>query len=121
MKECIGFNKGDWFSPAVKANDLIYISGQGPVGPAGGDKPADTFEEQVQQTLENLIYTIKKSGYSVKNIVKVNAYLYDITKMPIFNEIYLKYIPEPRPARTTIQATLVNGIQCEIDCILVAD
>jgi 2-iminobutanoate/2-iminopropanoate deaminase len=121
MKKCIGFNNGDWFSPAVEANGVVYISGQGPVGPVGGDKPAETFEEQVKQTLENLIYTIKKSGYSVDNIVKVNAYLYDITKMSVFNEIYLKYIPEPRPARTTVQAALANGIRCEIDCILVAN
>jgi 2-iminobutanoate/2-iminopropanoate deaminase len=120
MRNCIGFKKDGWFSPAVEAKGLVFISGQGPVGPAGGDEPSDTFEGQVRQTFENLIYVIDKAGYSINDVVKINAYLSDISNFHKFNQVYLKYIPEPRPARTTVQTILVNGAQCEIDCVLLA-
>ena len=106
---------GGHYSHAVVANGFVYVSGQGPVNPATNVMP-DNFAEQVRQTLRNLQAILKGAGADMKDVVKVNAYLSDITRFQEYNTIYKEFFPSEPPARTTIGCQLV-GIQVEIDCV----
>lgn len=106
---------GGHYSHAVIANGFVYVAGQGPMNPATNVMP-DNFAEQVRQTLRNLQAILKGAGADMKDVVKVNAYLSDITRFQEYNTIYKEFFPSEPPARTTIGCQLV-GIQVEIDCV----
>lgn len=106
---------GGHYSHAVIANGFIYVAGQGPVDPATNVMP-DNFAAQVRQTLRNVQAILIGAGADLKDVVKVNAYLSDITRFQEYNTIYKEFFPSEPPARTTIGCQLV-GIQVEIDCV----
>jgi 2-iminobutanoate/2-iminopropanoate deaminase len=108
---------GGHYSHAIVANGFVYVSGQGPADPKTGVAP-DSFAEQVRQTLRNLQIILKGVGADLKDIVKINAYLSDVTRFQEYNTIYKEFFPSEPPARTTIGCQLV-GIQVEIDCVAV--
>jgi len=105
------------YSHAVVANGLVYVSGQGPADPSTGIVP-DGFAAQVRQTLRNLQTILKGAGADLKDVVKVNAYLSDVTRFREYDEIYREFFAADPPARTTVGSQLV-GIQVEIDCVAV--
>jgi 2-iminobutanoate/2-iminopropanoate deaminase len=108
---------GGHYSHAVVANGFVFVSGQGPVDPATGQKP-DGFAEQVKQTLTNLRTILEGAGSGMSQVVKINAYLSDVTRFAEWNKVYTESFPEAPPARTTVGCQLV-GIQVEVDCIAV--
>ncbi len=105
------------YSHAVVANGFVYVSGQGPADPSTGIVP-DGFAAQVRQTLRNLQTILKGAGAELKDVVKVNAYLSDVTRFREYDEIYREFFTANPPARTTVGSQLV-GIQVEIDCVAV--
>jgi 2-iminobutanoate/2-iminopropanoate deaminase len=108
---------GGHYSHAVIANGFVYVSGQGPANPKTG-VASDNFAEQVRQTLRNVQTILKGAGADMKDVVKVNAYLSDLTRFAEYNLIYKEFFPAEPPARTTIGCQLY-GIQVEIDCVAV--
>lgn len=105
------------YSHAIVANGFVYVSGQAPIDPASGTVP-DGFEDQVRQTFENLRTILEASGSDLNEVVKVNAYLTDLTRFAAFNGVYKEFFAEDPPARTTVGADLL-GILVEIDCVAV--
>ena len=105
------------YSHAVVAGGFVYVSGQGPVQPETGEMP-DSFEEQVRQTLSNLKTILEAAGSGLDNVVKVNAYITDLTRFSEFNEIYKEFFQDAPPARTTV-ATALLGMLVEVDCVAV--
>ncbi len=105
------------YSHAVVANGFVYVSGQGPVNPEAGSVP-DNFEDQVLQTFENLRTILEAAGSGLGEVVKVNAYLTDLTRFAQFNGVYEEFFSQDPPARTTVGADLL-GILVEIDCVAV--
>jgi 2-iminobutanoate/2-iminopropanoate deaminase len=103
------------YSHAVVANGFVFISGQGPVDPATGEMP-DAFQDQVRQTLTNVRTILEAAGSSLDDVVKVNAYVTDLTRFAEFNEVYKEFFPDDPPARTTVGADLL-GFLVEIDCV----
>ena len=103
------------YSHAVIANGFVYVSGQGPLDPATNSTP-EGFAAQVRQTLRNVQTILEGAGAGLKDVVKVNAYLGEMTRFVEYNEVYKEFFPADPPARTTIGCQLV-GIQVEIDCI----
>ena len=103
------------YSHAVVANGFVFISGQGPIDPETGTMP-DAFVDQVRQTLTNLQTVLEAAGSSLDDVVKVNAYLTDLTRFAQFNEVYREFFREDPPARTTVGAALL-GFLVEIDCV----
>jgi 2-iminobutanoate/2-iminopropanoate deaminase len=103
------------YSHAVVANGFVFISGQGPVDPETGNMP-DAFADQVRQTLENVRTILEAAGSSLDDVVKVNAYVTDLTRFAEFNEVYKEFFRHEPPARTTV-ATALLGILVEIDCV----
>jgi 2-iminobutanoate/2-iminopropanoate deaminase len=103
------------YSHAVVANGFVYVSGQGPVDPETGTMP-DGFADQVRQTLKNVRTILEAAGSSLDDVVKVNAYVTDLTRFAEFNEVYKEFFRNDPPARTTVAAALL-GILVEVDCI----
>ena len=105
------------YSHAITANGFAYVSGQGPVDPATGVM-SDNFADQVRQTIRNVETILKGVGASLNDVVKINAYLADLTRFKEYNEIYTEFFKTAPPARTTIGCQL-HGIHVEIDCVAV--
>ena len=105
------------YSHAVVANGFVYLSGQGPVDPETGAMP-DAFADQVRQTLSNVQTILEAAGSSLEHVVKVNAYVTDLTRFAEFNEVYKEFFSEDPPARTTVAVSLL-GFLVEVDCIAV--
>ena len=103
------------YSHAVIANGFVFISGQGPIDPETGTMP-DAFVDQVRQTLENVRTILEAAGSSLDGVVKVNAYVTDLTRFAEFNEVYKEFFEKDPPARTTVGAALL-GMLVEVDCV----
>ena len=103
------------YSHAVVANGFVFISGQGPVNPETGAMP-DAFADQVRQTLSNVRTILEAAGSSLEDVVKVNAYVTDLTRFAELNEVYKEFFRHDPPARTTV-ATALLGILVEVDCV----
>lgn len=108
---------GGQYSHAVIAGGLIYVSCQGPGDPVTGEIPAE-FVGQVAQCLRNLQNILTGVGSGLEHVVKINAYLADISKFPEFDAAYGEFFPVDPPARTTIGCELDDAM-IEIDCMAV--
>ncbi len=123
MKERIEAEKGappgGPYSPAIRANGLIFVSGNIPLNPQTGEIVRDSIQDQVRQTLENLKTILEAAGSSLDKAVKCTVYLADLQDFEAMNEVYAGYFTgKAPPARTTIQAArLPKGVAVEIDVI----
>jgi 2-iminobutanoate/2-iminopropanoate deaminase len=119
MKKTVMAEKGPKpagpYSHAVVANGFVFISGQGPVDPETNTMP-DAFADQVRQTLRNVQTILEAAGTNLDNVVKVNAYVTDLTRFQEFNEVYEEFFQQDPPARTTVGASLL-GFLVEVDCV----
>jgi 2-iminobutanoate/2-iminopropanoate deaminase len=106
------------YSQAIRAGDFVFISGQGPLDPASLEVRGETVAEQTEITLRNLEALARAAGGTLRDAVKISAFLASIDSFPEFNETYERILDfEPRPARTTTGAEL-RGILVEIDAVL---
>ena len=106
---------GGAYSQALRAGDLVFVSGIGPAHPETGAL-ADTIEEQTAQVLESISNILAEAGAGMKDVVKSTVHLSDLSLFAGFNEEYAKWFPEPRPVRTTVGSQLA-GIMVEIDVV----
>ncbi|HEX8251582.1 MAG TPA: RidA family protein [Thermoanaerobaculia bacterium] len=106
------------YSQAVKANGLVFTSGQIALDPATGNLVEGSFEEQVHRVFRNLEAVLKEAGSSFDRVLKATVYLSDMANFQTLNGIYAEYFGDHKPARTTIQASgLPKGGAVEIDLI----
>src|SRR5690606_1529485 len=103
-------------SPAVRAGDFIFVSGQVSMDLETWTFIDGTIEEQTRRTLENIEKILAAAGASRQDIVKVNAYLADMSLFPRFNEAYKEFWPDTYPARTTVGA-LLSRVLVEIEAV----
>ena len=109
---------GGPYSQAVIHDDLIYLSGQGPVDPRTNQVAPGTVEQETELTLENIRIILEEAGSSLSKVLQVTAYLSNMREYGRFNEVYRRYFPENPPARSCIQAArLPFDIRVEIDAI----
>ncbi len=107
------------FSDAILVGNTLYIAGQEGTDDsnklvAGGIGPETTA------TLDNIQKVLKAAGFEWKDVVNVTVYLADIHEFPDMNKVYKSVMPDPKPARATIQAAaLVNNARIEISAIAV--
>nr|WP_145547480.1 RidA family protein [Variovorax boronicumulans] len=104
------------FSPAVRAGDFIYVSGQVP-GNAQGEIVVGGIEAQTRQVMENLKAALALAGATLDDVCKCNCWLHDARDFGAFNRIYLEYFPNGKPARSTTEARLMVDAKVEIDVI----
>jgi len=125
VKEIISTEKGPKaigpYSQAVRANGFIYISGQGAIDPATGALVAGGIAEQTARALDNLKAIVEAAGSSLDHAVKVTVFLKDMNEFAAMNEVYARYFPKNKPARTTVEvARLPLDLRVEIDLIALA-
>jgi 2-iminobutanoate/2-iminopropanoate deaminase len=106
------------YSPAVRANGFVFVSGQGPVDPKTGEVFRGDIKQQTRMVLESIRAILEAARSSMTKVVKTNVYLADIANFTAMNEVYAGFFPAEPPARTTIQAAkLPLNIGVEIDAI----
>lgn len=105
------------YSQAVKANGLLFTSGQIAINPATGKVDAVTIEEQTTQVCENLKAVCEAAGTGIEKAVKTVCFLADINDFGAFNEVYGRYFTS-KPARSCVAVKdLPKGVLCEIEVI----
>jgi 2-iminobutanoate/2-iminopropanoate deaminase len=104
------------YSQAIRAGDLLYLSGQGPFDPSGA-RVGDTVAGQVRQVLANLDAVARAAGGSLQDAVRIGIYLSDLKHFDEMDTTYYEFFAEPRPARTTIQSDLI-GFDVEGDAVV---
>ena len=107
------------FSDGIVAGNTLYVAGQ--EGTDASDKlAAGGIGPETTAALENIEKVLKAAGFELKDVVSVTVYLADIHEFPDMNKIYKGVMPDPKPARATIQAAaLVNNARIEISAIAV--
>jgi 2-iminobutanoate/2-iminopropanoate deaminase len=107
------------FSDGVIAGNTLYVAGQEGTDAASKLVPGGIGPE-TKAALENIEKVLKAAGFELKDVVSVTVYLADIHEFPDMNKVYKGVLPDPKPARATIQAAaLVNGARVEIAAIAV--
>ena len=108
------------YSQAVKAGNLLFVSGQIPVDPKTGDVVKGGIREQTRQVLENIKAVLEAAGYGLSDVAMAFVFLADLSLFGQFNEVYAEYFKEKPPARVTVQAAgLPRGVLVEIAVIAV--
>lgn len=107
------------YSQAVRAGNLLFVSGQIPLPPDGGPMP-ESFADQARQALSNVAAIVRAAGAELTAVAKVNVYLVDLGQFQVFNEIYAGFFGDHRPARAVVQvAALPRGAQVEVEAVAV--
>ena len=106
------------YSPGIRANGFVFVSGQGPIDLNSGQPLRGAIEDQVHRTMKNIELILESAGSSLDKVVKTTIYLKDLGNFSKMNEIYGSYFKGIPPARTTIQVSdLPFQIEVEIDAI----
>jgi 2-iminobutanoate/2-iminopropanoate deaminase len=109
------------YSQAIKANGLVFASGQIPTDPQTGQFVKGGIEEQTEQVLKNLAAVLESAGSSLDRVVKTTVFLLDMQEFGAMNEVYGKFFEADPPARATVQATrLPRDARVEIEAIALA-
>ena len=106
------------FSAAVRAGDLLFLSGQVALDRATGKLVAGDIGAQTEQIFANISAVLEAAGRSFDDVMKTTVYLADMKDFGAMNTIYARYFQTPYPARTTIQvAALPLGATVEIEVV----
>lgn len=109
------------YSQATKAKGIACISGQLPINPKTGEM-GESLEEQVHQSIENVIALAEEAGGQKESIIKCGIFIKDMSKFAAINDIYQGYFPTDAPARFVVEVSqLPKGAQIEIDAVVAVD
>ena len=107
------------YSQAIKANGILFCSGQIPMVPETGEVLTGSITEQTHQVLSNLKAVIEEAGSSLDNTVKVTVFLRDMNDFAEMNAEYAKWFSESPPARAAVQvARLPKDVGIEAEAIV---
>jgi 2-iminobutanoate/2-iminopropanoate deaminase len=94
------------YSPAVRAGEYLFVSGQIGLTPDAGEMIGEDIERQTRQSLDNLMSILRKAGYDSSHVVQCTIYLKDINDFPKMNLLYGGYFAEGAyPARATVEVS----------------
>jgi len=106
------------YSPAVRAGDFIYVSGQVPVDPATNQLQLSDVQGETRLVLNNVRRVLEGCGASLADVVRCTVFLADGKDFAAMNEVYAEFFGEHKPTRTTVACQFVlPGMKVEIDCI----
>ncbi|MFC3725908.1 RidA family protein [Neoaquamicrobium sediminum] len=114
-KQCFGTSHVP-LSPAVRAGDFVFVSGQVPVG-ADGIVVKGGITEQTEQVLANVKAALALAGCAMEDVVKTTVWIEDARDFGAFNAVYAKHFPKDPPARTTVESRLMIDIRIEVEAV----
>jgi 2-iminobutanoate/2-iminopropanoate deaminase len=106
------------YSDGVVVEGFLFVSGQASVDFKTSKFILGTIEEETARTLDNIRAIIETAGGTMDQVVKCTVHLADIHEFDRYNKVYATYFTGIRPARTTVQSVLAEGIKVEIDAIV---
>ena len=113
--------QGAPYSQAIRAGDLVFVSGQLALRPGSHEIAGETIEEQTDLVFQNLSAILEAAGSSLERIVKTTVFLTDLGTFQGMNEVYRRHVGDAPPARATIEvAALPSGALVEIEAIALA-
>ena len=104
------------FSPAVRAGDFVYISGQVAMNERG-EIDYGGIEAQTRRTMENVKKVLALADCELSDVVKVTVWLDDTRDFWTFNRVYLEYFGEHPPARSCVRSEMMVDCKVEIEAI----
>jgi 2-iminobutanoate/2-iminopropanoate deaminase len=106
------------YTPALRAGDFVYVSGQGPIDPVTDQLAEGDVEFQTRLTLSNIQRILEAAGAAPTDVVKCSVFLRDIADFPKMNRVYAEFFGDHKPARTTVEAKFHQAeMLVEIDCV----
>ncbi|XOV91556.1 MAG: RidA family protein [Bacteroidota bacterium] len=105
------------YSAGISIDGWVFISGQGPLDLSSGEVIKGSIEEETLLTLQHIKKIVEAAGGRVDDIVKCTVHLSDINDFERFDKAYASFFNTIKPARTTVQSVLSEGIKVEIDAI----
>lgn len=106
------------YTPALRAGDFVYVSGQGPIDPVTDKLAEGDVEFQTRLTLSNIQRILQAAGAALSDVVKCSVFLRDIADFPKMNRVYAEFFGDHKPARTTVEAKFHQAeMLVEIDCV----
>lgn len=106
------------YSQAVKAGNMLFVSGQIPIDPATGAFAGEDIVTQTRQSLTNLKNILEAAGYSCADVVKTTVLLADMGDFAAMNGVYAEFFPENSPARAAFAVKeLPRGARVEIEAV----
>ena len=113
--------QGAPYSQAIRANGLIFVSGQLGLRPDHAEIVGETIQEQTEQVFANLAAILAAAGSGLERLVKTTVYLTDLGDFAGMNEVYARHVGEQPPARATVEiSALPSGAKVEIEAIALA-
>jgi len=106
------------YSPAVRAGDFIFVSGQVSADPITNELSLGDIGHETRVVLNNIRKILESCGATLADVVKCSVFLRDGTEFDAMNKVYAEIFGAQKPARTTVEAKFANpDIRVEIDCI----
>jgi 2-iminobutanoate/2-iminopropanoate deaminase len=103
---------------AIRAGDMLYVSGQGPLDPATRELVSEDIGPQTLQTLKNLQAVLAAGGATLAQVVNMRVCLRDTADFPAFNEVFRDFMAGEKVTRTCTGGTPHRkGVRVEIDCV----
>ena len=110
--------QGAPYSQAIKANGLVFVSGQLSLRPGEKELAPGAITEQTEQVFANLAAILAAAGTSLDKLVKTTVFLQNLDDFPGMNEVYARHVGANPPARSTVEvARLPSGALVEIEAI----
>ncbi|HEU4533712.1 MAG TPA: Rid family detoxifying hydrolase [Polyangiaceae bacterium] len=109
------------YSPAVRAGDFVFVSGQIALDPATGQMVPGDVRAQAARALDNLGALLEAAGVTWSDVVRTTIYLVDMADFAAVNEVYAAYVGDPAPARATVEVRgLPRAARVEVDAVAYA-
>lgn len=106
------------YSQGVKANGMLFVSGQLPLDPATGAFPGSDIASQTRQSLTNVKHIVEAAGMTLADVVRVGVFLKDMNDFAAMNEVYGQFFTSDCPARAAVEvARLPKDALVEIECV----
>lgn len=104
-------------SKAVRAGDMIFVTGQVPFNDAGGVMTEGDIETQTRAALNQIRAILTEAGCGLEHVVKVTVWLRDRADFPGFNTVYGEYFPVDPPARSALISELLVDVRVEVEAV----
>jgi 2-iminobutanoate/2-iminopropanoate deaminase len=106
------------YSPAVRAGDFIFVSGQGPVDTTTDKMSYGDIQHETRLVLGNIKRILEGCGATMKDVVKCSVFISDGKDFGAMNQVYAEFFGNDKPARTTVETRFADPkMKVEIDCI----